>query len=46
MGHDRGHVAIGLKARQHVLDEHEVSLFSRLRAPLRKREANFNVARL
>ena len=31
--HDRGHVAVRLEARQHVLDEHEVGFFPGLRAP-------------
>ena len=33
VGHDGGHVAVGLQARQHVLDEHEVGLLAGLRAP-------------
>ena len=33
MGHDGGHVAVWLKAGQHVLDKHEVGLLSGLRAP-------------
>ena len=36
VGHDGGHVAVGLEAGQHVLDEHEVGLLAGLGAPLAK----------
>ena len=34
VGHDRCHVAVGLQARQHVLDEHQVGLLAGFGAPL------------
>ena len=33
VGHDCRHVAVGLQARQHVLDEHQIGLLARLGAP-------------
>ena len=46
VGHDRGHVALRLEARQHVLDEHEVGLLAGLRTPLAEaaREAHVGAA--
>ena len=36
VGHDGGHVAVGLEAGQHVLDEHEIGLLAGLGAPFAK----------
>ncbi len=36
MGHDGGHVPVGLEAGQHVLDEHEIGLLAGLGAPFTK----------
>ena len=40
VGHDGGHLAVGLEHRQHVLDEHQVGLLALLGHPAGKRPGN------
>ena len=43
VGHDRRHVAVGLEAGQHVLDEHEVGLLAGLGAPFAEAAGELHV---
>ena len=43
VGHDGGHVTVRLEARQHVLDEHEVSFFPGFGAPFTEARGELQV---